>query len=176
MWWRQNFRNVFRNIGQLGQIHQISMQRLMIGHAFVHFAEILEILNSLNEAAIVVQNFLNMRCTWRWWWRHPGRSSIIRWHYTLLIWRHGRRMLLRRLLRLLLSRSVRHRHFSFVLFRRLFCYFFFFSFSCGWRIGDKANAHAHTHTLTLSVTQSMPQTQLNSYNQFSIVGTRDKKK
>lgn len=168
------------------------MQRLMVRGAFVHFAEILEILYGLNEATVVVQNLLNVRRAW--WWRrcHSGRSTIIRWHDALLIWWHRRWMLLCRLLRLLLCRSVRHRHFSFLRFRRLLCLcavlFFLFFFPsvclsfvrllCFLVAGESATKQIHTrtharnhslaHTLGRSVNRCRRHTIKFIHNHFTV--------
>lgn len=93
------------------------MQRLMITHTFVDFAQILIFLNRLNESTIFVQNLLYVG--WTGWRCSTATIDRIDWRPPLL-------RLLRR--RLLLGLRIRHRHFvmSLVFFGFLFLFFIFF--------------------------------------------------
>lgn len=48
-------------VGKLSEINEISMKRLMVGHAFVGFSHALKLLNCLDEAAVFVENLLDLR-------------------------------------------------------------------------------------------------------------------
>lgn len=106
---RQNLSDILGGVGQLRQVDQIAVQRLVVGHALVQLADVLVLLDRLDEPAVLVEYFLNLRRASR---RHTGRAAVGRHDaVALLLLIHRRRMLWRRLLSSLLLRSVRDRHF-----------------------------------------------------------------
>lgn len=97
--------NVMLRIGQIRQIDQVPVQRHMVGHALVRLAHVLEVLNGLDQAGVLVQNLLDVHRTGR---RRDSASSLHRPTGTTAVSRIGR------LLGLLLLR-VRDRHVCFLV-------------------------------------------------------------
>lgn len=87
--YRKNLRDVLRRISQVGEVHEIPVQCLLIGHALLMLPLILVGLNALDEAAIFIENLLNGRCA-RWLWLNHAiwgtwRASLGRWRLLLLL-------------------------------------------------------------------------------------------
>lgn len=58
--------DVMLRIGQVRQIHQVPVQRHVVRHAFVCFAHVLEVLDGLDKAGVLVQDLLDVhRTRWR---------------------------------------------------------------------------------------------------------------
>lgn len=96
--------DVVLRIGQIRQIDQIPVQRHVVRHALVRLAHVLEVLDGLDQARVLVQDFLDVHRARRWrrpstLHRSPGATPIA---------------LVGRLLGLLLLR-VRDRHVCFLL-------------------------------------------------------------
>lgn len=68
---RQKLRHVLSGVGKLSEINEISMERLVVGHAFVGFPHALKLLNRLDEAAVFVENLLDLRRARRRRWSMP---------------------------------------------------------------------------------------------------------
>lgn len=60
-------------IGQVGQVDQIPVQRYMVRHALVRFAHVLKVLDGLDQAGVLVQDFLDVHRT--------GRRSLATVHW-----------------------------------------------------------------------------------------------
>lgn len=67
-------RHVLSGVGKLSKINEISMERLVVGHAFVGFPHTLKLLNRLNEAAVFVENLLDLRGARRRRWSMPAKG------------------------------------------------------------------------------------------------------
>lgn len=76
VWRRKQRLDVVLWIGQIRQINQVPMQRYMVRHALVGLAHILEVLDGLDQARVLVQNLLDVhRTRWRRWPSTLHRSA-----------------------------------------------------------------------------------------------------
>lgn len=69
-------RHVLRGVGQLRQINEIAVERLVVAHAFDSLAHILVVLDRLDQAAIFIENLLDL-CRTRRRWTGPGINRRI---------------------------------------------------------------------------------------------------
>lgn len=65
-----------RMIRQVGQVDQVSVQILLVSHAFAVLAKRLVLLDGLNDGAVFVKNFLDVGRI-RWPRCHAGATSAV---------------------------------------------------------------------------------------------------